>query len=110
MVNLEGFNCVSRGQRAQHADFSADIFQGVLCITDIDLGGPSVTNDVEHVLRVLQAAGYPVTTAPVIYRDSTGIWDLIEVDHASGEFVRFVSLNERFQEDAIIRATIHHIS
>jgi len=59
---------------------------GWLRIIDLDIG-PSVTNDVEHVVMSLDALGIDFTRRRLIYRDTTGRWDEIIVRDA--RFARF---------------------
>jgi hypothetical protein len=64
---------------------------GVVWIIDRDeIGAASVTNDVERVIRDLQALAVDVDAQPLVYRDSTGRWDQIET--RAGRFAGFRSL------------------
>ena len=59
----------------RHADFDVvKIEHDRVFIVDLDVGGPSVTNDAEYVRDVI-AHMYP--DRRLIYRDSMGQWDEI---------------------------------
>ncbi len=62
------------------ADFEYSVIDDVLVITDLDMGGKSVTNDAESVLETIRenyenAGGFSVMPEHIIYRDSDGIYD-----------------------------------
>lgn len=86
---------------------------GTMVIEDLDLGGRSVTNDIENVLHDIIHIHMPHAsyglglvqerkTLPkkIIYRDSDGIYDGI---HAlpDGEFVSFYTIGTRHLETAL---------
>jgi hypothetical protein len=72
----------------------------VLCIFDQCIPGyGSVTNTMEDVLAELQSLGYDLSAQPIIYQDSEGIWDGVVI--LNGRFEGFVSLNKRYQMDAV---------
>ncbi|PKF35572.1 hypothetical protein [Acinetobacter proteolyticus] len=50
---------------------------GFLIIEDLDLDGPSVTNDMHNVLASLVAQGHNLHGLKVIYKDSCGIYDAV---------------------------------
>lgn len=63
----------------------------------------TVTNDIENVLRALMATGELKTGHPyqrVIYRDSDGRWDIVEIDSACN-FVRFAPISEAHSDKPI---------
>lgn len=75
-----------------------------VCVIDSDDGGCSVTNDIEHVVRDLIDRGVDLTTAPLIYRDSQGLWDEVLVG-PDGRFGGFRALGgERDKDTAMRRA------
>lgn len=55
-----------------------------------ELGGRSVTNGSEEVIRHLKP------TVPVYYKDTMGNWD--EIQHKGGEFTGFASLSASLRE------------
>jgi hypothetical protein len=61
-------------------------------ILDVNTGKASVTNDIENVLRKIEAwhqgstAGYQI-----MYRDSDGVWDGVDWD---GQHARFFAIRE----------------
>lgn len=72
----------------------------ILQITD-DVAGKSVTNDIANVLRaVSQDLGHPLTGYRVIYRDTMGTWDGVELN-ARGEFSRFYPIGTTDQAEAL---------
>jgi hypothetical protein len=68
------------------ADFEYQIVQGVVCITDLDQGGMSVTNDIENVLASI-GREVDLEEKNVIYRDSRGVWS--GINHVGSEFTGF---------------------
>lgn len=76
-----------------------------VCITDLDRGGMSVTNDVERVLASLVSTNELRTGDIVIYRDTEGTWDQIVTDEEC-RFLDFRLLNARTPHDAMIRFLI----
>jgi hypothetical protein len=75
------------------AEFSYTVDQGILKIVDLSLGANSVTNDAENVLRKIEQR-HPglITDYRIMYRDSLGIWDGMEV--------RFFPIRERDEQAA----------
>jgi hypothetical protein len=51
----------------------------VLWIKDMDLGGKSVTNDMENVLQRIIDEGTNIYNYRIMYRDSSGTWDGVTV-------------------------------
>ncbi len=80
------------------ADYESELIGDVLCLIDLDKGGPSLTNAVESVIADLRYQRFDLTM-PVIYRDSRGIWDEIVVQ--DGRFVGFRSINVRSRCEAL---------
>ena len=92
------------------ADFDykfRDTFTGerVLIIYDLNLGGKSVTNDIENVLQKIQRVNGPLPRL-IIYRDSEGRFDGVKAD---GE-VEFIPIRETGEEAAIVRAVTHPLN
>jgi hypothetical protein len=58
--------------------------KSVIVITDLNRGRMSVTNNMEAVLQhIADEEGFEIssiTGARIIYRDSEGIWDGVEID------------------------------
>lgn len=81
--------------------YAYTVEEGVVCIVDTD-NGKSVTNDAEAVIADLAAAGVDVNSNRVIYRDTMGVWDRLEVK--GGRFLGFTSINER--EKAAAKAKV----
>ncbi|KDR37819.1 hypothetical protein [Caballeronia glathei] len=73
-----------------------------VCITDLDEGGISATNDVERVLASLVQMEELCSGDIVIYQDREGWWDQIVIDHEC-RFVAWKSLNERTPQAAMVR-------
>ncbi|TCK32597.1 hypothetical protein B0G84_8412 [Paraburkholderia sp. BL8N3] len=72
-----------------------------VCITDLDEGGMTVTNDVKRVLASLVQTDELCSGDIVIYQDSEGWWDQVVIDHEC-HFVEFKSLNERSPQAAMV--------
>ena len=72
-------------------DYTYEMVEGVLVITDLDLGNRSVTNDIENVLLKIKAniKPFPIPKL-VIYKDSMGFYD--QVLHDAGRFDCFFPL------------------
>lgn len=70
-----------------------------LFITDLDLGGRSVTNAAENVAAWAQQ-NYPGKR--LIYRDSIGRWD--EIIITSSNIVTFIPYAEEFPLNRLVRA------
>lgn len=72
----------------------------VLCVIDMNApGSASVTNDAENVVEDLRHAGYDLSTARIVYRDSDGTWDEILV--SNGRFAGFGSLGAESESEAV---------
>lgn len=93
----------------QQSNFTYHFKKGVLVILDLNLGGKSVTNDIENVLhfifdleeqKIAMLGSAQPMIGTIIYRDSEGIYDGITVN-ADGT-VRFYSLGETKNEDFAI--------
>lgn len=72
------------------ADYRWGSKSGVVWIEDLDLGGRSVTNDIERVVADLVQLGVQVDAQPIVYCDSLGQWD--QVMTRGGRFRSFQSL------------------
>lgn len=77
------------------ADYEYNIVGNVVVIIDLNLGGRSVTNDIENVL---ESIGKDVELADkkIIYRDSCGVFDGVTLDAK-----RFYPINKRSLDDAL---------
>jgi hypothetical protein len=80
------------------ANFSYTVSEDILKIVDLNLGGNSVTNDAERVLRKIELwqPGL-IVRSRIMYRDSRGIWDGMAWD---GLEVRFFPIRERDERAA----------
>ncbi|HYD61941.1 MAG TPA: DUF6011 domain-containing protein [Noviherbaspirillum sp.] len=85
---------------ANRASYDFTIEQGIVCVVDLD-NGRSVTNDAENVIADLAAKGIDLDTHLVIYRDTLGVWDQLQVSNL--RFAGFKSLNERDKELAKLK-------
>jgi hypothetical protein len=72
------------------ASFTWELAGGTLLIFDQNLGGPSVTNDIEQVLARIAACGVDLDKQRIMYRDSEGRWDRVVT--LEGRFARFSDL------------------
>jgi hypothetical protein len=60
------------------ADYDYYFEENKLKIIDLDLGGTSVTNDIEDVLTQIRLSeGDTILNKDIIYRDSDGNWDSV---------------------------------
>ena len=73
------------------SDWTYELNQGVLCITDLDLGRKSVTNDIDNVMTTLMDRVdedseliAPLKNNLVIYCDSDNNWDRVNVPGHKG--------------------------
>lgn len=80
------------------ADYETEVVDGIICIVDLDRGGPSVTNSAVAVVADLVYQCYDLTQ-PVIYRDSTGTWD--EMIVRGGRFVGFAPIDKKHRCEAL---------
>lgn len=65
---------------------------GVICVVD-ESRGMSVTNGAECMIDDLLKEGLDLKAMPLIYRDSEGNWDMIEVYPDGKRFASFRFLN-----------------
>lgn len=87
------------------ADYLAYYFPRFLvAIFDLDLGGASVTNDIENVLNDVNASfhlgAFVIVPFTVIYRDSMGIWDEVVIT-STGKFQKFASIDKKTLYEAV---------
>ena len=81
-----------------HFDFSVDRKKKLVKITDLNMYGMSVTNDMENVCDYIeQHEKINLSEYTIIYRDSTEVWD--GVLYNKGQ-VNFISLNETDEDKA----------
>jgi hypothetical protein len=83
------------------AYYSCSLVGKVFAIVDED-GPVSITNDVEAVVAEVVRTYDIKSGQPMIYRDSEGRWDGIELDER-GHFKDFILLGAYSIEDAIAR-------
>lgn len=81
------------------ASFEFYLSDGVIVVIDLDQGR-SVTNDADNVVARLAAYGLPVGVVPVVYRDTLGVFDQLDVS-PDGRFVGFVALGAESEAEAI---------
>jgi hypothetical protein len=82
------------------------IKEGILCIVDQNLGGTSVTNDMENILtEIYLYSDNSIKKMGIIYRDSEGVWDGVHSkwDQRKCENVSFYPIGERELEIAITK-------
>lgn len=75
----------------------------VLVIIDLNLGGRSVTNNIESILSdaIAPTLGSLIYGFPIIYRDSDGIYDGVRVTGANNDQVDFYSIGVTDEQEAI---------
>lgn len=81
------------------ADFESEIVDGVITLTDLDRGGPTVTNAVIAVVGDLVYQGFAGDSMPIIYRDTSGRWDEIIVRNRA--FVAFAPIGVQHRCEAL---------
>jgi hypothetical protein len=92
---------------ATRADFTYSMTPTRIKIVDLNTGKASVTNDIESVLRKIEAwhqdsiAGYQI-----MYRGSDGYWDGVEWD---GEQARFFAIRETDEAAAEKKLLAHKV-
>lgn len=70
-----------------------------LLIEDLDIGGKSVTNDIENVCNeIQQKLQGNILTYVILYKDSMGHWDQYNIKQNTFRF-----LNAKTSEEAIIK-------
>ena len=88
------------------SNYEWEIREGILCIEDQNLGGVSVTNDIENILtEIYLYSDNSIRDMKVIYRDSDGIWDGVHPKWGQRkcESVNFYPIQERELEIAIAK-------
>lgn len=83
------------------ADYHYEIHGDVIVVFDHDLGGRSVTNAAEEVIDALRNELVSLTGKRVIYRDSMGIFDELQVNPA-GRFQGYSFIGERDLDKALL--------
>jgi hypothetical protein len=87
---------------ACQADLSYSMALDLIKICDLNLGNKSVTNDIENVLRKIEAwhqasiAGFRI-----MYRDSDGHWDGVWWDGQDATFFAFRETSEAAAEKKV---------
>lgn len=87
------------------ARFISEIVDGVIIVEDDCDGAESVTNDIEAVVGAMSAR-YDRPHGPLIYRDTFGNWDGVEIQ--DGAFVAFIPLGVRGRDEAMIGIALHN--
>lgn len=66
--------------RQRHlSDFDVEIIDNkVVVVTDLDIGNRSVTNDIDNIVPYLRNTVPEFEACVLIYRDSDGVYDLVE--------------------------------
>lgn len=83
------------------ASYSVELINGVICIIDLDQGGKSVTNDIDNVLvRIQRDDKLDIFIHPIIYRDSMGVWDGVNVDRVH-HTTNFFAIGTKNQTEAL---------
>lgn len=81
------------------ADFESELIGDVLCLIDLDQGGPTITNGVQGVIQDLIYQKFDLDHLSLIYRDSSGRWDEILVK--DGQFAGFRPIGVRHRCEAL---------
>lgn len=92
--------------RASLSDYTAHVrYDGekpVVVIVDQNLGRMSVTNNAEAVVTaVCKEAGLWPEDTIIIYRDSEGIWDGIDMDRGHAIFYAFCPRTVQDEDEAV---------
>ncbi|TAK90550.1 MAG: hypothetical protein EPO06_07995 [Burkholderiaceae bacterium] len=83
---------------AHPTDYSYTIEHGVVCVVD-HAPVRCVTDDVENIIAHLKRVNVDLTAAPLIYRNTLGIWHQIAIK--DGQFDGFWAIGERNKAVAI---------
>jgi hypothetical protein len=86
------------------AVFSYQTYGNVIAVIDHDQGR-SVTNDADAVIAQL-AQKFDLSQYRVIYKDTRGIWDQMQVDR-TGHYAGFSTINERDLPAALAKLSRH---
>lgn len=81
------------------ANYTIDWIEGIVLITDLNLGGMSVTNDAEAVIADLAITSGDLSRVIVLYRDSAGDW--AELRTHNGRFAGFQALGDIDRDKAL---------
>jgi len=61
------------------SNYTYNTLNDVLYIIDENLGGMSVTNNMEDVLEAIREDGIDLQNYKIMYKDSEGIWDGVRI-------------------------------
>ena len=85
---------------ACQADFTYSMTLDLIKICDLNLGNKSVTNDIENVLRKIEAWHQgSIAGVRIMYRDSDGYWVGVQWDGQHAAFFAEVQRIRRELED-----------
>lgn len=73
------------------SDYKYAIIEGVICIEDLNIGGTSVTNNIENVIDGIVSKDPEISLLKkilAVYRDSQGEWDEVRIK-INGKFESF---------------------
>lgn len=88
------------------SDYTYAIFEGYLVIIDLNLGGTSVTNNAEGVLKEIWSEGIlPSSVLGVIYKDTDGYYDELKIS-PEGRFRGFKAWHKLSAMEIIEEAAI----
>ncbi len=91
------------------AEFSYKMRGETLVIYDADIGGKSVTNDMENVLmRIIKEIGKPDHDTPVVYMDSQGDFAGVLYWPVTRQ-VKFIGLGDTTNEKEAVEAMQQHM-
>ncbi len=71
-------------------DIKLDSSVGLIEIIDLNLGGISVSNDMDNILNAVQDEGVDLDNYRVMYRDGSGFWESVVVADYEVLGARFV--------------------
>src|SRR5215831_20378578 len=90
---------------ATRADFTYSMRLNRIKIVDLNTGKASVTDDIENVLRKIEAWHQgSIAAYRIMYRDADGYWDAIEWN---GEHARFFAIREQDEAAAEKKLLAH---
>lgn len=90
---------VSHGSLSK-SDYSIGMLFDVICVSDLDCGGISVTDNAENVVREIKTLGYDTLRYPILLRDTMGNWH--EIVTENGEFKGFKPMGQKVLKDALL--------
>ncbi len=88
---------------SHYQDYDYELCGNTLVIYDLNKGSKPGSNTIDQILKCLKSKISSFASRKIIYRDSTGVFDGIQVNQ-SGDFLDFYNLGERVLDQALNKA------